>query len=178
MASKKKDTQKKAVPRKRLAKKAIPKRNISSEKRRTKESAPIRVLVELVVRCEELKVASRWISSDMTGGEPKPNFKFKFNIPNGVKLSLIDLDGDLFYETRLVKCSEETEPGKLKVEMYSNPGTTPIPLIVEAVGEPNREVSFSLKFNDKDVYKEDNPQKFKIVDNRRGRIIIQEMHLP
>jgi hypothetical protein len=150
-----------------------------------KDSA--RVIIEVVVRNET--ASSGTISNNLTPrsinalgihewDENTPNFEFKFTVANGTRLSRIDIDGYVFDREKLEKASKIDADGKLVVSVYMPAMTTPIPMIIEAVGEPFRVITFTLKYSKKDVYKEDDPQKITMGENRRGRLEIAEVNLP
>ena len=110
--------------------------------------------------------------------DPKPNFEFKFTTTDGVKLSKIDIEGNIFRGPALVKASKIDEEGKLVVAVFADVFTTPITMILEAVGEPNRSTTFTLKFENKDVFKTADNKKIKIADNRFGFLALPSVNLP
>jgi len=111
-------------------------------------------------------------------GDAAPNFEFKFTPTDGVQLSKIDIDGNIFRGADLVKASKIDADGKLVVSVFADPMTSPIPMILAAVGEPNRSMGFTLKFNDKDVFKASDDKKIKIADNRLGFLELPAVNLP
>ena len=153
-------------------------------RKKTPKREPVKVIVEVVVRNESgtTKALSGLIKPTILSvheaDEQSPNFQFKFTMATGTRLTRIDIDGYVFDREKLEKASKVDDDGKLVVEVYMPAMTTPIPMIIDAVGEPNRVITFTLKYSNKDVYKDDDPQKITIGDSRRGRWEMAEVNLP
>lgn len=187
MAKPKEAEPKKAAVKKVTIKKAAPsknKANTSGKKESTSAQQPVRIIIEVFVRKETSLVKTQnknfedAFSLQEVQQMAEPNFEFKFTIANGVQLARIDIDGFVFDREKLEEASKTDADGKLVVAVFANVRTTPVSMIIDAVGEPNRVATFTLKFNKKDVYKDDDPQKIKIEDSRRGKLSIAEVNLP
>lgn len=161
----------------------------AAKKTGTSKGKEVKVVIEVIVRNENVAAPpTRGRSANMfttaavpvnlLEGTPEANFKFKFTPAEGVKLSKIDIDGSIFRGSDLVNASETDADGNLVISVFADVMTTPISMILEAVGEPNRSMGFTLKFENKDVFKADDDKKITIQDNRFGFLALPAVNLP
>jgi hypothetical protein len=151
-----------------------------AKKPATAKKNETKIIVEVVVKNETAAATAAPFNALLHDGEgePEPNFEFKFTPTEGVKLSKIDIDGNIFRGPALVKASKTDADGKLVISVFADPMTSPIPMILEAVGEPNRSMGFTLKFEDNDVFKATDNKKIVIADNRFGFLALPSVNLP
>lgn len=147
----------------------------------------VRVIVDVIVRQEPdwtgmrmpIKTFAAESSFELAGLEDnEPNFEFKFTLPNGVGLSRINIDSNVFEGEVLGKASETDSDGKVVVKVFVSNVTTPMPMIIDVIGEPNRVATFTLKFSGNDVFKDDDAQKITVKSSRRGRLTLPAVNLP
>lgn len=175
--------------KKKAAKKAAPKKKQSAPKKaapqkgKKNQREPIKVSLDgvITIRIENIAEAfANYITAAVPGdtaGGNSPNFEFKFVPTDGVKLSKIDIDGVIFRGQSLVEATKTDSDGKLVVSVYAEVMTTPIPIIIEAVGESNRAMTFTLKFSNKDIFKESDNMKILIADNGFGFLALPSVNL-
>jgi len=104
------------------------------------------------------------------------NFSFEITIPTGVRLTLIDINRTKVEGKELEDLNQNAVNGVIK-------GTKKVKIVfdkiyfeVDAVGEPNNEVSINLKYWGKDVFQKN--ETFLIQTNRRGQFLNDNIILP
>lgn len=104
------------------------------------------------------------------------NFSFAITVPDGVRLTLIDINGQKIEKDDLDALSQQAQNGVITGSMAVSIGLPSIYFEVDAVGEPNNEVSINLKYWGKNVF--GNDKTFLIKNTGRGQLLLQSLDLP
>ena len=115
-------------------------------------------------------------TSDKGSTGSSDNFSFEITIPAGVRLTLIDIDGTTIEGKELDALSQNAENGVITGTKGVLIVSEKIYFEVDAVGEPNNEVSINLKYWGKDVFNKN--ETFLINTNRRGQFLNDNLILP
>ncbi|PKK37416.1 hypothetical protein BWI96_05980 [Siphonobacter sp. SORGH_AS_0500] len=123
-------------------------------------------------------IESSEINSIMLASQPAThaNFKFEIKLSPKTKLVRIDIDGSVVEGNELLTLASTAENDIIKGEKFVPLVDDTIYLIIDAVGEPNHQITLtSFKFQDQDLL--NTPQNFTIGDNRRGQLDIESIKL-
>lgn len=104
------------------------------------------------------------------------NFHFEITVPDGAAITLININGTEIKAGELGELGQQAENNVIKGDKLVLVPLGTILFIIEAVGEPNLEISATLKFFDKPVTLD--PDKFHIGNNRRGLLALTDVTLP
>lgn len=121
-------------------------------------------------------MAKKTDTSDKGSNGGNDNFSFEITIPAGVRLTVIDIDGTTIEGKELETLSQNAVNGVIKGTKEVLIVSDKIYFEVDAVGEPNNEVSINLKYWGKDVFQKN--QTFLIQSNRRGQFLKDNLILP
>lgn len=116
------------------------------------------------------------ISSDKGASQNEDNFSFTITVPDGVSLTLIDINGQKIEKDDLDALGQQAQNGVITGSMAVSIGLPSIYFEVDAVGEPNNEVSINLKYWGKNVF--GNDKTFLIKNTGRGQLLLQSLDLP